>query len=232
MNREVAATLRRAAAHVLVDDVAAPVIDDDTAHHLFRVLRVADGATVTVTDGRGRWRCCRAVGASIEPDGNQHVEPQREHLLTVGFAIPKHDRPEWIVQKLTEVGVDRIVLLHAQRSVVRWHDDRTAKRLAKLQRVAVEALQQSRGVWIPVVLGPIDAAELLPEAVVAEPGGRTLSAFDTTIVIGPEGGWTDAELERGLDRVAIGSPVLRVETAAIAAGVRMTSFADDQELTH
>ena len=210
---------RRAAAHVLVDDVDLPVLPEPTAHHVFRVLRVGDGDVVTVTDGAGRWRVCRAVsGATIEPAGDVQVaEPSTG--LTIGVAIPKSDRPEWIVQKLTELGVCRIVFLHAERSVARWDGDRATKHVARLRRIAAEALGQSRGVWLPTVDGPMPAGEFLPGAVAAEPGGRALAAADRTIAIGPEGGWTASELGRAAGTVAIGANVLRVETAALAAAV-------------
>ncbi|MET0143967.1 MAG: RNA methyltransferase PUA domain-containing protein, partial [Ilumatobacteraceae bacterium] len=61
--------LRRSAAHVLVADVAAPVLDDTATHHLRRVLRLRDGAAVSVTDGAGRWRRCRRAAESVAPDG-------------------------------------------------------------------------------------------------------------------------------------------------------------------
>ena len=86
----------------------------------------------------------------------------RDAACTVAFAIPKSDRPEWIVQKLTELGVARIVLLHAERSVVRWEPDRADRHVARLRRVAVEALEQSRGIWLPDIVGPVPAAEVLP----------------------------------------------------------------------
>ena len=150
------AVLRAAAAHVVVADVDHPAIDDSTAHHVFRVLRVRDGDPVTVTDGQGRWRACRAAGGELlaEPDAEMTAAVARSATTTVAFAIPKSDRPEWIVQKLTELGVARIVLLHAERSVVRWEPDRAARHVAKLRRVAVEALEQSRGVWLPDIVGP------------------------------------------------------------------------------
>ena len=218
--------LRHAAAHVLVDDVATPVLTDDQAHHVFRVLRVRDGEVVTVTDGRGRWCACRASGTDIEPiDAPTLVEPRRRPL-TVGFAIPKQDRPEWIVQKLTEIGIDRIVLLHAERSVVRWTADRATKHVAKLLRVAAEALQQSRGVWLPAIEGPLTAADFLPSAAAAEPGARPISADDTSIAIGPEGGWTADELEWAAGTVSVGSTVLRVETATIVSASRIVMHAE------
>ncbi len=220
MTPAAAESLRGAAAHVLVDDVGTPMLDDASAHHLFRVLRVRDGEVVTVTDGAGSWRACRAAGGLIEPDGEPQHEAAAENPLTIAVAIPKQDRPEWIVQKLTELGVDRVVMLHAERSVVRWEGDRANKHVAKLQRVAREALQQSRRVWLPKVEGPVAAIDLLPGAVAAEPGGRRLVADDRLIAIGPEGGWSPAELEAASARVALGPHVLRVETAALAAAAR------------
>lgn len=215
------ATLRRAAAHVLVADVAVPELTDASAHHLFRVLRLALGEPVTVTDGQGRWRpCVVAAGGRVDPVGEVQAVPRPEAPLTIGVAVPKADRPEWIVQKLTEVGVDRIVFLHAARSVVRWTDDRARRHLDRLRQVAAAALQQSRRVWLPEVVGPLTAAEFLASAVAAEPGGRSLRAEDRAIAIGPEGGWTTDELAAARDTVELGGAVLRVETAAVVAAVR------------
>lgn len=209
---------RHAAAHVLVEDVTAPLLDDGASHHLLRVLRVRDGASVTVTDGAGRWRACRVTGAAVVPDDEVRTDRRRAEPITIALAIPKSDRPEWVVQKLTELGVDRIVLLHAARSVVHWEGDRGERHLAKLRKVAAEALQQSRGVWLPELVGPVTALDVLPNAVAAEPGGRALALGDRTIAIGPEGGWTEDELAAAGDTVALVGNVLRVETAAVVAG--------------
>ena len=213
--------LRSAGAHVLVDDVDSPVLADADLHHVFRVLRVGPGETVTVTDGAGRWRSCRAADGAIQPTGEVNEVVRRDRHITVAFSIPKHDRPEWIVQKLTELGVDRVVLLHAERSVVRWNPDRAERHLTKLRRVASEALQQSRGVWLPEVTGPLPATEVLPFAAAAEPGAPPMGADHTVVAVGPEGGWSQAELAAAATTVSIGSTVLRVETAAIVAAARM-----------
>lgn len=229
MTPEAADALRRAAAHALVDDVDVPVLDESAVHHLFRVLRVRDGETVTVTDGAGGWRRCRAVAGTIEADGDVVREPVRDRATEIAFAIPKQDRPEWIVQKLTEVGVDRIVLLHAERSVVRWSPDRAEKHLTKLRRVAAEALQQSRGVRLPEVEGPLPALDVLRSSHAAEPGAErsladiaALTVGDRCVAIGPEGGWSEAELTAAAGTVRIGSTVLRVETAALVAGAQLS----------
>lgn len=223
MTEGAADALRRAAAHVLVTDVEQPLLDDGASHHLFHVLRIRAGELVTVTDGRGRWRPCRAAAGVVEVTGEIVQVMSAANPVTVAFAIPKADRPEWIVQKLTELGVDRIAVLHAERSIVRWDAERAERHLAKLRRVACEALQQSRGVWLPEITGPLPAADLLPQAVAAEPGGRPLAAGDDTIAIGPEGGWTDAELASARDRVSLATTVLRVETAAVVAGALMVA---------
>ncbi|HSJ91850.1 MAG TPA: RsmE family RNA methyltransferase [Ilumatobacter sp.] len=222
MTPEAAESLRRSAAHVVVDDVTSPILSDGDAHHLFRVLRVAEGDVVSVTDGRGAWRLCRAVDGSLEATTPVTVEPPRSMPVTIGLAIPKLDRPEWIVQKLTELGVDRIVWLHAERSVVRWDDQRAAKHLARLERVAVEAVQQSRRVTVPVIDAPKAALSFLPGASVAEPGGRPDDGCHPVVAIGPEGGWTERELAAAADRISLGPTVLRVETAALVAAARRT----------
>ncbi|MGH9133214.1 MAG: RsmE family RNA methyltransferase [Ilumatobacteraceae bacterium] len=216
--------LRRSAAHVLVDDVEAPVLSSAAEHHLRRVLRVGDDEPVTVTDGRGRWRPCRIDGDRLRAVSGVSLT-RRDHVpTTIAVAVPKQDRPEWLVQKATELGVGRIVFLHAERSVVRWDADRAERHLARLQRVAAEAMMQSRQVWLPAVEGPHAAAEVLPEGVAAEPGGRPVGAADRLIAIGPEGGWAPDELALAGDRVGLGDAVLRVETAAIVACVEMARW--------
>jgi 16S rRNA (uracil1498-N3)-methyltransferase len=216
--------LRGSAAHVLVDDVAVPALSDEASHHLFRVLRLRDGEVVTVTDGCGRWRRCRAAASAVEVDGEVHVEEPPTWPVTIMLAIPKQDRPEWIVRRTTELGVDRIVFLHAERSVVRWDGERAERHLDKLRRLADESVMQARRVRRPVVAGPVDAGTVLAEAVVAEPGGRPIAPADRVIAIGPEGGWTDAELNTARGHVGLGPTILRVETAALAACAVMTAL--------
>jgi 16S rRNA (uracil1498-N3)-methyltransferase len=223
VNSGAADELRRSAAHAVVESIDMPVLDDPDRHHLFRVLRLRDGERVSVTDGRGSWRMCVVVGGDLEVDGEPSCEPRRSDQLTIALAIPKAERPEWIVQKLTEIGIDRILLLHTARSVVRWDPNRAARHLEKLRRVAVEGAQQSRRVWLPELVGPVPAVDVLGSAVVAEPGGRTLAGDDRTVAIGPEGGWTDDELGQAVGRVSLGPTILRVETAALVAATLMVA---------
>jgi 16S rRNA (uracil1498-N3)-methyltransferase len=213
--------LRGSAAHVLVDDVAVPTPPPDAMHHLLRVLRLRDGESVTVTDGAGRWRACAIAGASLEATGDVHVTGRRDPVLTVAVAPPKGDRLEWLVAKCTEVGIDRIVLLDAERSVVRWKGDRADKQLERLRRIVVESSMQSRRVWLPEVSGPVPAIDALPSSAVAEPGGDPVATGVHTIAIGPEGGWSSDEVAAAGRTVSLGDQILRVETAAVAAAVLM-----------
>ncbi len=217
--RRVDEVLRRAAAHVVVDDVDTPSLTEVDEHHLVRVLRLRDGELVTVTDGEGSWRACRFVRGALETDGVVATVPRRASPVVIGVAIPKRDKPEWIVQKLTELGADQIVFLHAERSVVRWDDDRGAKHLARARHAALEALHQCRAVWLPTIEGPAPAAAFLPLAVAADPAGRVARHGDRVFAVGPEGGWTDDELASASDRVCLPGAILRVETAAITACV-------------
>jgi 16S rRNA (uracil1498-N3)-methyltransferase len=213
--------LRRSAAHILVADVEAPELTDDAAHHVLRVLRVGEREPVTVTDGHGRWRTCHITNATLRAIGDV-VVVARDHVpSTIAVAVPKQDRPEWLVQKATELGVDRIVFLHAERSVVRWEGDRAERHRARLAAAAAVALMQSRRVWLPEVAGPFPAADVLPGGVAAEPGGRAVTFADRLIAIGPEGGWTAGELALAQDRVELGDAILRVETAALVACVEL-----------
>jgi 16S rRNA (uracil1498-N3)-methyltransferase len=174
-----------------------------------------------VTDGAGAWRTGTFNGAAIEAGGEVILEPAPDPPLTIAVAPPKGERAEWLVQKCTEVGVDRIVWLDAERSVVRWNGDRAEQHLARFRRIATEAALQSRRVWLPVIEGPVPATAVLPTAAAAEPGGRAVAAGDTTIAVGPEGGWSDAESELAATHVSLGPHVLRVETAALVATTLM-----------
>jgi 16S rRNA (uracil1498-N3)-methyltransferase len=120
--------------------------------------------------------------------------------------------------------VDRIILLHCERSVVRWDAGRSERNVERLERVARSALEQSRRVHRCVIEGPVSASAVLPEAVAAEPGGRHLEAGDRLVAIGPEGGWSPSEVDLARDRVGLADTVLRVETAALVAAVKMTGM--------
>ena len=216
--------------HVFVDDVEHPLLDEGDCHHLERVLRVRPGDPITVSDGRGRWRPCRmapvAGDAVPEPAGPVIAVERPRPPLTIAFALTKGERPELTVQKLTELGVDRILLFTAARSVVRWDEGRGARNTERLRRVAREAAMQCRRVHLPEVDGvaAFATAAALEGAALAERDGGPPDLRHPTVLVGPEGGWDDAERALGLPSVRLGTHVLRAETAAIAAGVLLTAL--------
>jgi 16S rRNA (uracil1498-N3)-methyltransferase len=228
-----------AAAQVFVADPSCAVLGDEDLHHLGRVLRLRDGEEVVAGDGRGRWaRTVWRGGAELEPrqgapgvggDGSVQHEERDLPLLTVAFAPVKGERPEWVVQKLTELGIDRIVPLRTERSVVRWTGARGAAVVERLRRVAREATAQCRRVWLPEVMSPIGSAELASlgsrgEVVLAQLSGERPTLTQHVVAVGPEGGWSSKELASGLPTVGFGLSVLRAETAAVTAGALMVSL--------
>ena len=231
--------LRDSVAHVFVDDLAAPTLSDDDQHHLARVLRVRDGESVSASNGRGGWRLCQWRDGRLDAASDvQHVAAPAPRI-GVAFVPVKGDRPEWAVQKLTEIGVDDIIVLApTRRAVVRWGDD---KHLRKLQVVAREAAMQSRRVWLPTVTGPVSLAEVCarPGAAVADPAGEPLDAeplnaaardasapspATSLIIIGPEGGFDADELTPSVRRVSLGDTILRAETATLVAATLLANL--------
>jgi 16S rRNA (uracil1498-N3)-methyltransferase len=216
-----------AAAQVFVDDLASPEITEEDDHHLCRVLRLRPGAVVVAADGTGRWRPCRLAPGGLQVDGPVVHCPAPTPAVTVAFVPVKGERPEWVVQKLTELGVDRIVVLRSARSVVRWDrgEDDARRALDRLARVARAAAAQSRRPTLPRLEGITDLAATatalapVPLAVADPSGGQGLGEH-TAVAVGPEGGWTDDELAvAGPHVVGLGPTVLRAETAAVAVGV-------------
>ena len=224
-----------AAAQVFVDDLDVPQLAEDDAHHLGRVLRLHPGEEIVAADGRGAWRTCRylvdAGAPALAPAGPRRVQPAPGAVVTVGFVPVKGERPEWVVQKLTELGVDRIAVLRSRRSVVQWEGDRRRRALERLRRVAREAAAQSRRARLPDVadIGGLDdlAGAVAPASLaLADPWGAPPAPGLRALAVGPEGGWTDEERASADLVVRLGPAVLRAETAAVSGGALLCALRD------
>lgn len=209
-----------------VKDIDAPVLLAGDRHHAARVLRIRDREPVTVSDGRGQWRSCW-FGDHLRIASDVVIEATVDDPITVGFALTKSTKPEFVVQKLTEVGVDRILPFASERSIVRWEPAKADARRDRWQVVARGAAMQSRRAWLPTVaeVATFEQVAVAP-AVLADLEGRRLMASDRTVLVGPEGGWTDAERGIGIERVCLGPGVLRAETAAVVSGAFLASLRD------
>jgi len=223
----------RAAAQVFVDDLDVLALAPDDARHLARVLRLRAGEPVVAADGAGAWRPATfaAEDAPLGAAGPVRVQARPDPPVVVGFVPVKGERPEWVVQKLTELGVDHIVVLRSARSVVRWEGDRARSALRRLRRVAREAAAQSRRAWLPRLDGVLDlagmAALLAPVPLaLAEPGAEPPGPATTAVAVGPEGGWDPGELGTASGQVGLGGAILRAETAALGAGMLLCALRD------
>jgi 16S rRNA (uracil1498-N3)-methyltransferase len=203
------------------------------AHHLAAVCRRRTGDAVVLFNGDGREypAVVRSVGRhSVTLDVGPGESPGRElsFRLEVAAPLPKGERTDFLVEKLTELGVTTFTPLRTERSVVL---PREAK-LDRLRRHVVEASKQcGRNVLMEVrPLTPWDEflrrGDLPARRVVAHPGAGAWSAgdgADVAVAVGPEGGFTDGEvaaaLGAGWQAAGLGPRLLRVETAAVALAV-------------
>ncbi len=221
----------------LVQDLAGgPVvrIGGDEAHHLLHVLRLRPGDEVVLFDGAGeQYRavvtCCERETATAR---KLEALPLHESPLelVMAVAIPKSDKMILIVQKLTELGTDRMIPLLSQRTDV-GAKARLSEKMARWRRVALEACKQSGRARLPRIEEPIRFEELLaqelpPQRLLVCPGGggglgNEPSPCSCIAAVGPEGGWTDGEVsaatDKGFKKIGLGPWTLRTETAAIAA---------------
>ena len=217
--------LRRSAAHVFVDDIHAPILSSDDHHHVAKVLRLRDGEVVSVSDGRGSWRLCEWSASQLVCSDEVHVEVQMQPALTVAVTPVKGDKTDGVVEKLVEVGIDRIVILEpVERSAVRWPSNKVAHVMDRYQRIVRAAAMQSRRVFLPAVSGPVPLATMAGEGVgVAEPGGHSQWGAVTTLVVGPEGGFTADEISLFPELIDLGPHILRAETAAVVGAGLMVA---------
>lgn len=217
--------LRNSEAHVFVDSLSDLKLAFEDEHHLDRSLRLEETDPVTVSDGQGRWATATwSRRRGLELTSQIHQDPERPGL-TIGCAIPKGDRPELVVQKLTELGINRISFFETKRSVVHWDDERRSKQHERLKRIAREAAMQSRRTFLPRI--EFTGFERMLEQngmAIAEVGGRDpIDDAVHGILIGPEGGFDRDELDYAVPKIGLSRNILRVETAAIVAASMLVS---------
>jgi 16S rRNA (uracil1498-N3)-methyltransferase len=220
-------------------DTDQAVLDGPEGRHAATVRRLRAGESLVLSDGSGGLASCTvqtvdrdSVGLAVR---RRWTEPRPQPRVVLAQALVKGDRGELAVELATEAGVDEVLPWRAQRCVARWEDGpRGDKALARWRTTAREAAKQARRAWCPSVGEPVDTAALAVRAgqadlavVLHESAERGLvdvpmpTAGDLLLVVGPEGGITDDELDTlaaaGALPVRLGPTVLRSSTAAAVA---------------
>lgn len=215
-------------------------LGDAEAHHLLHVMRASVGDEVVVFDGSGYEYAARVVRTKrseveLEVVARHDVSRELTHKVVVGVSLPKGERQRWLVEKLTELGVAELVPLETARSVARPESGA----LDRLRKTVIEASKQcGRNRLMEIAAAqpptsffraaPVLAMRLfahpLPEKVQIEWKNDSPARPAVYLAIGPEGGWTEQEVnearDAGWQAVGLGASILRTETAAVALAAR------------
>jgi 16S rRNA (uracil1498-N3)-methyltransferase len=220
----------------------------DESHHLIRVLRLARGDEVFIFDGCGREYRCRFDKVENQRAVLEIAEALSDEVesflqLTLAQALAKGEKFDFAVQKATELGVSRIVPIASEHADMKLNRQQAEKKVERWRRISLEALKQCGRRRLVEIAMPLTLADFLnaggekvssdesPNAVIFfnERGGllvkealeQLVDKGTVTALIGPEGGWSDGEIEllneRGCLAVTLGRRVLRTETAAVVA---------------
>lgn len=210
-------------------------LPESDSQHCVRVLRMKSGDMIEVIDGKGfRYECrlleAHSKRATVEIVNKESIPLCWRNHITIAVAPTKHlDRMEWLVEKMTEIGVNRITPLLCQ------HSERKEIKVERIAKIAISAMKQS----LKTVLPQIDDMTPIKEVISTFKAEQKFIAYcdksiprllfsneyqpnlDTIILIGPEGDFSPAEiklaLENGYKPISLGDNRLRTETAALAA---------------
>ena len=206
------------------------------ALHLARVLRAQPGMRFDVVAGEHLWHAevADVSEAAVRFRLVQEFEAEAALPLTLLLAVFKFDRLEWAIEKITELGVARVVPILSRRTEKHLAQAAPA-RVERWRRIAREAAQQSRRSDLPIIDAPLplrDAVQLMPgslrlvldeqeEVLGLRAALDDLGEREILIAVGPEGGWAEDETalfaQQGWTAASLGPRILRAETAAIAA---------------
>ncbi|SMO50488.1 16S rRNA (uracil(1498)-N(3))-methyltransferase [Melghirimyces algeriensis] len=211
----------------------------DDVHHIKNVLRMTVGDHILCCDGQGKDYYTELVSITdkeilcrILSTFPSKGEPRVR--VTVASSLPKGDKLEWVLQKATELGADSFLPFMSSRSVVRLDGKKSAKKRVRWQRIVKEAAEQSHRGYVPQVGNVLTWKGLLEKFpsydqvlfAYEREGSSLVEVLQKTrsqrllVVVGPEGGFTESEVEeavaQGAVPVQLGPRILRAETAPLA----------------
>jgi 16S rRNA (uracil1498-N3)-methyltransferase len=212
-------------------------LDERASHHLAHVLRLRPGAALRVFDGQGHEfdadiAAVNKRGVGVKIGANVESMPESPLLTVLAQGVSRGERMDYTVQKAVELGVTRIVPLHAEHTVVQLAGERRERRAAHWRQVAIGACEQCGRSRVPEIDeiqelrawlgGAGDGLKLvLHHRAAVGLAQLPASTARVTLLVGPEGGLSDAEVQQaiaaGFVAVRLGPRVLRTETAGIAA---------------
>ena len=209
-------------------------LPQEEAGHCLRVLRMKEGDTLRITDGKGSFynaviSAAQGKRCMVHIESEEHQELLWSGHLHVAMAPTKlMDRNEWFVEKAVEIGVDEITFLKTE------HSERDVIKMERIEKIAVSAMKQSQKATLPVLNGMTSFRSFIERGFEGdkfiahcEPGSKVLlqdavvPGHDTVVLIGPEGDFSPAEIEMALQAgfkpISLGPSRLRTETAALVS---------------
>ncbi len=210
-------------------------LSGDDARHLAVVRRAGEGELIKVSDGKGSVHEARLTSVGRDRVTAEIIStdqvPRNDPTVRVFQALAKGGKADSVIQKLVELGVDEVTIFTSGRSVPEWDAAKSGRMLDRWNEIARGAAKQSHRAWLPKVVGPLAFNEMLPAlgspAFFGNPDADKrlrdslpAEAAEISLVVGPEGGFSESEIraleESGAEGVTLGPQILRTETAATA----------------
>lgn len=217
----------------------------EVVHHIGTVLRESAGYRLILLDGSGMEYVCEVISLE-KKEATAKILHERKAVtelpveVTLAYALPKGDKVEWVAQKSTELGLHHLILFESKRSVAKWDAKKVPKKLERLQKIMLEAAEQSyRGVrptcqyktprtllselsdYDAVVIAYEESAKQGEQASFTRVIKSLVPDNRILIIVGPEGGFdqdeVDVWIEAGAVPCAFGPRILRTETAPLYA---------------
>lgn len=220
------------------------IVSEESARHIAQVLRMKEGGQVMITNGKGY-----LITAEIISAGKKRIEvkiihkeylPPRKPKSTIAISLIKNtNRFEWFIEKATEIGTSAIIPLICKRT------EKTHFRSERIQSILISAMLQSRQAWLPGLSEPLKINDLIKNETYEQKfiahcmedkkmdlkNALTDKGTSKLILIGPEGDFTEDEIQNALHQnfipVSLGETRLRTETAGIVAAV-LLAFSNER----